>query len=283
MAKDKLDDRTSATRKELDRTPKAGSASTLGGMANLTPLAKAKQQEFVAKKQASDLRSTAIAHDTKLQGLGVDTTVRLSDPNRKSSYQWKGDRLIQDPTATPAAPRLSQNETIAASKELGSTMIHKAGPDQLEALYYAPTGSTQAPRGPDGKPGVAKATGGFLKSMQRENAARGLKIDNLNAAIGRQTELGQMREVADMDLARKTQLADPRYLAEVARARVQQQFEQKRLLASFQKPSNPIMMVSGGSTIYRGGDSEEDQIDLLEEQTLRHLTKRKRLGMPLEE
>jgi len=115
---------------------------------------------------------------------------------------------------------------------------------------------------------------GRNKIMASETAA-------LTLGMERQTELRDMREVTDIDLAAKTKLADPRHIAEMARVRVAQAFEKKRLLNSFRKPSNPIMMIRGGSAIYRGGPSEEDQIDMLEEQTFRHLAKRKRLGMPL--
>jgi hypothetical protein len=129
--------------------------------------------------------------------------------------------------------------------------------------------------------GLTDSSSELQGRMDYRERTMGKAINTLSMAGARSTELSNMAEVMDIDIASKTKLADPGHIAEMARVRVAEQFEKKRLLNSFRKPSNPIMMISGGSAIYRGGPSEEDQIDMLEEQTFRHLAKRKRLGMPL--
>ena len=195
------------------------------------------------------------------------------------------------PAATPATTLGTlKNLTPMAEATRQKLVAQKLGVDiaarQVEANIER-AGASAAVKFWDDRPKLPRLTGLTDSSselqgrMDYRERTMGKAINTLSMAGARSTELSNMAEVMDIDIASKAKLADPRHIAEMARVRVAQAFEKKRLLNSFRKPSNPIMMIRGGSAIYRGGPSEEDQIDMLEEQTFRHLAKRKRLGMPL--
>ena len=251
MAKDKLDDRTNAMRKELDRTPKAGSASTIAGLSGLDPKAQALKNKYLTRDKLADVKSRQWDVSQKAEDARSELRGHLAQPDYIPKWRKESNSIIAEKKG------LLANSPTAEDRIYGENLDSSLLPGQ---------------KAEDRK-----------ESSEHYNKTIGASASDVTFYDKKAYDLRSMQEVLDIDLARKTQLADPRYVAEAARARVAEQFEQKRLLASFQKPSNPIMMVSGGSTIYRGGQSEEDQIDLLEEQTLRHLTRRKRLGMPLEE
>lgn len=243
--------RSDAALKQTDRRAKQP-AQSLRTMDNLSTVAETTRQKRVAEQGSRALDKATRENQAHLGAMGVDTTVYLKGEKRAPSA------FAPIPKAPTNVPGNHPNAYITKTDH-GEGVVS-------ETTYMGDVISND----PD-KPTVQQA---MIKRMAHET-------DALTLGMERQTELRDMREVTDIDLAAKAKLADPRHIAEMARVRVAEQFEKKRLLNSFRKPSNPIMMIRGGSAIYRGGPSEEDQIDMLEEQTFRHLAKRKRLGMPL--
>ena len=235
---------------QTKRTPVSKTAApTLGSLRNLTPAAERLRRQYVAEQSAIKTGkslgvATSAAETARLKLVGV-----LAQPDYIPKWQKESKSVIAEKKHIFETSRNLEDRVYGENLD-PSLLPEQKLEDMKEASEH-----------------WDKTTGAALKEVEYANT--------------RAFQLRLLSEVQDLDAAAKAKLADPRHVAEMARVRVAEQFEKKRLLNSFRKPSNPIMMISGGSAIYRGGVSEEDQIDMLEEQTFRHLAKRKRLGMPL--
>jgi len=237
---------------QTKRTPaKTTAAPTLGTLPNLSTKAKVLQSKLLATNLSQDISSRYGAAAKEAETARGKLQTSLAQPDYVPKWQKESNSVIED------KKHYFENGRNLKDRVYGANLDPSLLPEQrLEDIK---------------------------ESSKHWDRTTGAALADVTAADKKAYDLRSMKEVMDIDLARKTQLTDPRYVAAAARARVAEQFEEKRLLNSFRKPSNPIMMVSGGRAIYRGGVSEEDQIDMLEEQTFRHLAKRKRLGMPLME